>query len=163
MSKLILLTNSRCCYNAEILLMRHKVLSNQSIISRLSECKKCIYSTEILYLTQRVGEGIMFLTRPSVSLSIGPSVLFSCQRNSSETAQQNFVELCSYEGYNVQMRISTGNLDSIFFLRVTTFLNLFTLLNVHRVVNSWVGFPHKIQEHRSPTNNDDSTAFILLR
>ena len=127
MSKLILLTNSRCCYNAEILLMRRKVLSNQSIISRLSECKKCIYSTEILYLTQRVGEGIMFLTRPSVSLSVGQSVrqsCFSCQRNSSETAQQNFEELCSYEGYNVQMRISTGNLDSIFFLRVTTFLNL---------------------------------------
>ena len=42
-------------------------------------------------------------------------------------------------------------------------VHLFTLLNVHRVVNSWVGFPHKIQEHRSPTNNDDSTVFILLR
>ena len=24
-----------------------------------------------------------------------------CKRNSSETAQQNFVKLCSYEGHNV--------------------------------------------------------------
>ena len=49
---------------------------------------------------------------------------FSCQRNSSETAQHNFVKLCSYEGHNVQMRISTGNFDSIFFLGVMLFLNL---------------------------------------
>ena len=65
----------------------------------------------------------MFLTRPSVSQSIRQSC-FSCKRNSSETAQQNFVKLCSYEGHNVQMRISTGNFDSIFFLGVTLFLNL---------------------------------------
>ena len=65
----------------------------------------------------------MFLTRPSVSQSIRQSC-FSCQRNSSETAQHNFVKLCSYEGHNVQMRISTGNFDSIFFLGVTPFLNL---------------------------------------
>ena len=41
---------------------------------------------------------------PSVSLSVSQSVCqscFSCQRNSSETAQQNFVKLCSYEGHNV--------------------------------------------------------------
>ena len=36
-----------------------------------------------------------------------------CQRNSSETAQQNFLKLCSNEGHNVQMCISTGNFDSI--------------------------------------------------
>ena len=58
----------------------------------------------------------MFLTHPSVSQSIRQSC-FSCQRNSSETAQQNFVKLCSYEGHNVQMRISTGNFDSFFFSR----------------------------------------------
>ena len=34
-----------------------------------------------------------------------------CQRNSSETAQQNYVKLCRYEGYNVKMGISTGNFD----------------------------------------------------
>ena len=38
----------------------------------------------------------MFFTRRSVR----PSCL-SCQRNSSETAQQNFMKLCSYEGHNV--------------------------------------------------------------
>ena len=48
-----------------------------------------------LYPTQQVAEGIMFLTRPSVSQSC-----FSCQHNSSETAEQNFVKLCSYEGHN---------------------------------------------------------------
>ena len=30
----------------------------------------------LLYPTQRVAEGIMFLTRPSVSQSVTPSVLF---------------------------------------------------------------------------------------
>ena len=45
------------------------------------------------------------------------------QRNSTETAQQNCVKLCSYEGHNVYMCISTGNFDSTFFLRVKPFLN----------------------------------------
>ena len=39
----------------------------------------------------------------------------ACQRNSSETAQQNFVKLFSYEGHNLYMRISTGNFYSFFF------------------------------------------------
>ena len=38
-----------------------------------------------------------------------------CKRNSSETAKQNFVKLCSYKGLNVEMCISTGNSDSIYF------------------------------------------------
>ena len=45
----------------------------------------------------------MFLTRPSDSQSVSQSVrqsCFSCQRN-SETAQQNFMKLYSYEGHNV--------------------------------------------------------------
>ena len=46
------------------------------------------------------------------------------QRNSTETAQQNFVKLCSYEGHNMYICISTGNFDCIFFLGVTPFLNL---------------------------------------
>ena len=41
----------------------------------------------------------MFLTRPSVSQSVGPVFLMSA--TPSETAQQNFVKLCSYEGHNV--------------------------------------------------------------
>ena len=40
----------------------------------------------LLYPTQRVSEGIMFLTRLSVIQSVSQSC-FSCQRNSSETAQ----------------------------------------------------------------------------
>ena len=59
--------------------------------------------TVYLYPKQRVAEGIMFLTRLSVSQSVSQSVspVFSCQRNSSETAQQNFLKLCSNEGHNV--------------------------------------------------------------
>ena len=38
-----------------------------------------------------------------------------CQRNSTETAPQNFVKLCSYEGQNVKICIFTGNADLIFF------------------------------------------------
>ena len=37
-----------------------------------------------------------------------------CQRNSSETAQQNFVKLCSCEGYNMLMCIPTGNFVQFF-------------------------------------------------
>ena len=33
------------------------------------------------------------------------------QHNSTETAQQNCVKLCSYEGHNVQICIYTGNTD----------------------------------------------------
>ena len=47
-----------------------------------------------------------------------------CQQNSSETAQQNFMKLCSNDGHNVKMCISTGNFDSIFFLGIMPFLNL---------------------------------------
>ena len=65
----------------------------------------------------------MFLTRPSVCQSVSQSC-FSCQPNSSETTQKNFVKLCSYEAHNVLMCISTGNFDSIIFLGVTPFLNL---------------------------------------
>ena len=36
------------------------------------------------------------------------------QHTSSETAQQNCVILCSYEGHNVQICIFTGNADLIF-------------------------------------------------
>ena len=36
----------------------------------------------------------------SVSQSVGQSC-FSSQRNSSETAEQNFMKLCSYERHNV--------------------------------------------------------------
>ena len=65
----------------------------------------------------------MFLTRQSVCQSC-----FSCQRNSSETAQQNFVKLCNYEGHNVKMHKSYPQeiLIQFFFLGVTCtpFLNL---------------------------------------
>ena len=47
-----------------------------------------------------------------------------CQHNSSETAQQNFVKLCSYEGQTMWMCISTGTFNPFFFLRVTPFFNL---------------------------------------
>ena len=114
--------------------------------------------SEFLYPTQRVAEGIMFLTRPSVSQSISSVFLVSttplkplnrisgkfvgmkdimcwcaypqeiliqfffselplfelrnlakmkdttetfCQHNSSETAQQNFMKLCIFEGHTM--------------------------------------------------------------
>ena len=78
-----------------------------------------IQSLFLLYPMQRVAEGMMFLNHPSVSQSVGQSCFscqfFSrsyalcelrnldkikdttetvCQRNSSETAKQNFVEHC---------------------------------------------------------------------
>ena len=55
-----------------------------------------------LYPMQRVAEaeGMMFLTRLSVSQSLHQSCFF-CKRNSSETAQQNFMKLCNYEGHDV--------------------------------------------------------------
>ena len=62
---------------------------------------------KLLYPTQRVAEGIMFLTRPSVSQSVRQSC-FSCQRNSSETAQFAYSQ----------------EIDSIFSLGITPFLNL---------------------------------------
>ena len=43
------------------------------------------------------------------------------QRNSSETAQQNFVQLCSNKGH--KMRISTEILIQFFFLGITPFYN----------------------------------------
>ena len=63
----------------------------------------------------------MFLTRPFVSQSVSQSC-FSCQCNSFETAQQNFLKLCSNEQHTVKIRISTRIL--IFFLRDMPFLNL---------------------------------------
>ena len=59
---------------------------------------------QYLYPTQRVAEGIMFLTRPSVIQSVR-QFCFSCQRNSSKNAQQNFVKLCSYEGQCVDAHV----------------------------------------------------------
>ena len=53
-----------------------------------------------------------------------------CQRNSSETAQQNFLKLCSNEGHNVQMCISTGNFDSIFFSWIYALFELRNLMKM---------------------------------
>ena len=79
----------------------------------------------LLYPTQRVAEGYNVFV-PSVSPSVCQSVspVFFCQRNSSETAQQNFVKLCSYEEHTMQMCIYTGNSDSIFFRGIMPLLNL---------------------------------------
>ena len=43
--------------------------------------------------------------------------------NSSETAQQNFLKLCSNEEHYMQMCISTGHFDSIFFWEQCPFFN----------------------------------------
>ena len=62
------------------------------------------HNPQFLYPTQQVAESTMFFTRPSVSQSVSQSYrqsCFSCQRNSSETTQQNFLKLCSYEGHNM--------------------------------------------------------------
>ena len=72
---------------------------------------------------QRVAEGIMLLTRPSVSHSISQSVLFFLSAQLYWNRSTEFPELCSCEGHTMQMCISTGNFDSIFSLEVTPFLN----------------------------------------
>ena len=54
-----------------------------------------------LYPTQRVADGIMFLTRPSVSESVRQSCLSWQSNSDDETVQQNLVKLCSYEGQNM--------------------------------------------------------------
>ena len=43
-----------------------------------------------------------------------------CQRNSSETAQQNFLKLCSIEGHNVHRKL----LFNFFSIRITPFFEL---------------------------------------
>ena len=56
----------------------------------------CDTGHPFLYPTH--AEDIMFLTRHSVSQSVSPVFLVSA---TPETAQQNFVKLCSNEGHNV--------------------------------------------------------------
>ena len=46
---------------------------------------------------------VEFFSRPSVLF------LFLCQRDSSETAEENFMKLGSYERHTVLMRIFAGN------------------------------------------------------
>ena len=77
-------------------------------ISRLYAVKRFLINVNfiLLYPTQRVAEGIIFY--PSFRLSVSQSVrqsCFSCQRNSSEATQQNFVKLCSYEEQCVDVHI----------------------------------------------------------
>ena len=57
---------------------------------------------------------------PPVSPSVSPVFLVSA----TPLKPLNRISFCSYEGHNVYMHISTGNIDSIFFFGVTTFLNL---------------------------------------
>ena len=68
-----------------------------------------------------ISKGNFFLGfTPFLNLEIWPKwkilikQFISAQRNSSKSAQQNFVEVCSYKGLNVQMCISTGNSYSKF-------------------------------------------------
>ena len=61
----------------------------------------CTYRLAYLYLMQRVAEGIMFLTRPSVSQSVSPSVLFFLLAQLLWNRSTEFVKLCSYEWHNV--------------------------------------------------------------
>ena len=58
-------------------------------IAKLSNFKDLV-----VIATQRVAKDI------SVRQSVSQSCI-SCQRNSSETAQKNFVKLCIHEGHNV--------------------------------------------------------------
>ena len=75
---------------------------NQSInvTWRVKAYLSLIYHWTVWFLnpTQRVAGGIQFLTHPSVSersVSMLSPFFFFGQRNSSETAQQNFVRRCS--------------------------------------------------------------------
>ena len=53
-----------------------------------------------------------------VLLSVSQSVLFFLSAQLLWNLSTEFMKLCSYEGHNVKMRISTGNFDSFFFLDV---------------------------------------------
>ena len=66
---------------------------------------ECTLITIIIPNTTSCGEYNFFI-HPSVSQSVSQSVNQSVSPiflvlNSSETAQQNFVKLCSYEGHNI--------------------------------------------------------------
>ena len=60
------------------------------------------------------------------------------QHNSTETAQQNFVKLCSYEGHNVYIWIFTGNADLIFFKE--QFISLLNFGQNYFVQLRWIWF-----------------------
>ena len=60
------------------------------------------------------------------------------QRNSSETAQQNLIKLCSFKGHNVLMCTFSENSDSIIFRGVRPILNLEILLKLHILLKQFV-------------------------
>ena len=92
-------------------------------IDFLSWCVTCICLISII-IPHATSCGGYNVFDQSVSQSVSPLGRFSCQHISSETIQQNFLKLCSYEGHYLKMRISTGNFVSIFFLGVSPFLHL---------------------------------------
>ena len=68
--------------------------------------KRCgvFLRSTFLYHTQWVAEGIIFLTCQSVS----PSVLYFLSAQLLWNRSTKFREICSYDGHNVQICISTG-------------------------------------------------------
>ena len=78
------------------------------------------------------------------------------QRKSSETAQQNFLKLCSNEGHNVKMCISTGHFDSIFFLGA---MPLFELRNLKmKDTTETVG-----QHNSTETAQENCVNFVVIK
>ena len=66
----------------------------------------------------------MFLTCPSVSQTVSQSVhqsCFSCQRNSSETAQQNFLKLVVTKDKKCRCAYPQEILIQFFFLELRPF------------------------------------------
>ena len=70
---------------------------------------RCTYSDEPLI--HFLGSYAPFELRNSAKIK--KKLLTDCQRNSSETPQQNLVKLCTYEGHTVYMFIFTEHSDLI--------------------------------------------------
>ena len=99
------------------------------------------FISEFLYPRKWVVEGIM-LFDPSVSQSVSPVFLVSA---TPLKPLKRILWICCYKGHNAWMRISTGNFDSIFSLRVTPLI--------------WPKWKILLKQIVSPTPLNGSTEF----
>ena len=139
---------------AEILPILRKTIYNKSINQRHVTCKSIpiinLSMNCMIFKPHATSCGGYNVFDPSVSQSVSQSVrqsCFSCQRNSPENAQLNFVNLCNYEGHNVYIRICTGNFHSIFFSEYA----LFELTNLVKMKDT-----NETVHQRNSTGNCDS-------
>ena len=107
-----------------------RVIVCQSTIPSLSICLS-IFNSFLLIIPRASSCRGYNVFDPSISKSVSPSVLgFFYQRNSSETAHQNFVKLCSYEGHTRWYAYLQEFLIHFFFLGVCASLELRNLTKI---------------------------------